>query len=273
MTTQPAWTDPRTEGGPAPGAESYEHDFVPVIGAPVARRLLATARPARGERVLDVACGTGIVARLAAEAVGDDALVSGLDPNPDMLAVARRAGPGIHWYERPAEDTSLPDGSFDLVTCSMGLQFFADRVGALREMGRVLAPGGRAVICTPGPTPPLMDAIDRALTRHVGPGASMFVQAVFALHDPAEARALFEEAGFDRIEIETDSIRLRVPPPVRFFREYVRSTPLAMVLADVDEEAMASLEADVTEACRPYVDGDAAVMEPGLLLVTAGADR
>ena len=269
MTTQP-WTDRTTGTQVPPGAESYEHDFVPVIGEPVARRLLQTARPAPGERVLDVACGTGVVARLAADAVG--ATVTGADPNPEMLAVARGTAPDLHWHEAPAEDLGLPDASFDLVTCSMGLQFFADRVQGLREIHRVLVPGGRAVVCTPGPTPPLMDAIDRALTHHAGPGASMFVHAVFSLHDPDEGRELFEAAGFDDIEVETDALSLRLPPPAEFLRQYVRSTPLAMVLADLDDQTWSALDAEVEERCRPFVDGDDSVMEVGLLLLSGRRD-
>ncbi len=269
MTTHP-WTDRTTGTQVSPGAESYEHDFVPVIGEPVARRLLQTARPAPGERVLDVACGTGVVARLAADAVGGT--VTGADPNPEMLAVARRTAPHLHWHEAPAEDLGLPDASFDLVTSSMGLQFFTDRVGGLREMQRVLVPGGRAVVCTPGPTPPLMDAIDRALTHHAGPGASMFVHAVFSLHEPDEGRKLLDEAGFDDVEGERDTLSLRLPPPAEFLRQYVRSTPLAMVLADLDEQTWSALDAEVEERCRPFVDGGASVMEVGLLLLSGRRD-
>jgi ubiquinone/menaquinone biosynthesis C-methylase UbiE len=253
----------------ANAAENYERHFVPAIGEPVARRLVDTARPAQGERVLDVACGTGIASRLASEAVGTEGTVAGLDANPGMLAVARTVTPtGIEWHEAPAEDIPLPDAAFDLVLCSMGVQFFSDKAQALREMHRVLAPGGRAVWCTPGPTPPLFDAIDEALTAHLGPGASMFVHAVFSLHDPDAARELMHDAGFDQIEVETTSMPLRVAPPADFFWQYVHSTPLAAAVADLDDAQRAALEAEVVERCAPFVDGDATVMEPGLLILT-----
>ena len=253
----------------ASGAENYERHFVPAIGEPVARRLVDAARPAPGERVLDVACGTGIAARLAAEAMGAEGTVAGLDANPGMLEVARTVSPdGIEWHEAPAEAMPLPDAAFDLVLCSMGVQFFADKVQALREMRRVLAPGGRALWCTPGPTPPLFEAVDEALTNHIGPGASMFVHAVFSLHDADEARTLMDTAGFDRIEVETTSVPLRVAPPADFFWQYVRSTPLAAAASELDERTRAALETEVVERCAPFVDGDGSVMEPGLLIVT-----
>ena len=253
----------------ANAAQNYEHHFVPAIGTPFALRLLATAQLAAGERVLDVACGTGLAARLATEAVGPQGTVAGLDPTPGMLELARSVSPaGIDWYEAPAESMPLPGASFDVVLCSMGLQFFEDKVQGLREMRRVLAPGGRAVVSTPGPTPPLFEAIDAALTDHVGSEASCFVHAVFSVHDPTEARELFAAAGFDEVEVETGTIPLRVDPPADFFWQYVQSTPLAAVAARLDEAARAALERDVIERCEPFVEGDATVMEPGVLVVT-----
>ncbi len=267
MTTRPATS--LYEQYAASGAESYERHFVPAIGEPVARRLVDAARPAPGERVLDVACGTGVVARLVVDAVGPDGRVVGLDANPGMLEVARIASPeGIDWHVAPAEDMPLPDETFDLALCSMGLQFFPDKLHALRETRRVLAPGGRVAWCTPGPTPPLFVAIDEALTAHLGTGASMFVHAVFSLHDADEARALMEAAGFERIDVQAASVPLRVAPPADFFWQYVQSTPLAAAAAGLDEHARAALEAEVVERCAPYVDGDASVMEPGLLIAT-----
>ncbi len=267
MTTRP--TTSLYEKYAANSAENYERHFVPAIGEPVARRLVESARPVAGERVLDLACGTGIAARLAAETVGPDGTVAGLDANPGMVEVARTVSPdGIAWHAAPAEDMPLPDGAFDLVLCSMGLQFFPDKVQALRETRRLLALGGRAVWCTPGPTPPLFVAIDEALTSHIGPGASMFVHAVFSLHDADEARALMEAAGFDRVDVETTSVPLRVAPPADFFWQYVWSTPLAAAAAELDERARAALEAEVVERCASFVDGNASVMEPGLLIVT-----
>lgn len=253
----------------ASGAENYERHFVPAIGEPVARRLVDAARPAPGERVLDVACGTGAATRRAVDAVGPGGRVAGLDANPGMLEVARTASPqGIDWYNAPAEAMPLPDEAFDLVLCSMGVQFFPDKVQALREARRVLAPGGRVAWCAPGPTPPLFAAIDEALRAHIGPGASMFVHAVFSLDDAAEARALMEAAGFDRIDVQATSVPLRVAPPADFFWQYVQSTPLAAAAAELDKQARAALEAEVVERCAPFVDGDSAVMEPGLLITT-----
>ena len=124
-------------------AEIYEKHLVPAIFAYWPPALLSLVSPKPGERVLDIACGTGTVARLAAERVGPKGRVVGLDISAGMLTVARSipspAGQ-IEWKEADAQLTPFPDGSFDVVTCQLGLQFIPDRAKALREMRRVLIP-------------------------------------------------------------------------------------------------------------------------------------
>ena len=261
-------------------ADNYERHFVPAIGAPSARPLLEAADLRPGERVLDVACGTGIAARLAAEAVGPTGTVAGADLNPLMLAVARRVAaegsstqPVIEWHQANAEELPLPDEAFDAVLCSISLQFFGDKVAALREMGRVLAPGGRVALSTPGPTPPVFEALDEVLGRHMGAEASMFVRAVFSLHDPAELRDLLQSAGFDDVEAEHHRLPVRVAPPADFLWQYVQSTPLSAAAAQLDDDARAALERDAVEQCEPFVDGDGIEMDPGLVVATARRTR
>ena len=132
--------------GEAP--ELYERYLVPTITSIWAADLVERARPAADERVLDIACGTGAVTRLVADRISTGRVV-GLDYNPGMLAVARSVcpqGPSLEWLEGSALSLPFHEGSFDLVLCQLGLQFFADRRLALREMRRVLAPKGRVAL-------------------------------------------------------------------------------------------------------------------------------
>lgn len=233
-------------GGSAP--ENYQRYFVPVIGAPLAAALVEVAAPAPGERVLDVACGTGVVTRLVAERVGATGTVAALDVSPGMLAVARSlpapAAP-VEWHESSAESLPFADDAFDLVTCQMGLQFVPDQRAALREQHRVLAPGGRVAFNLPGPTPPLFRSFADALTRHVDPRAGGFMDAVFALHDADAIRVMTTEAGFDDVRVEAEVVDFALPAPATFLWQYVHSTPLASIVGEIDPARRQALERDV----------------------------
>ncbi len=228
--------------------ENYERYFVPAIGEPLARDLIRTAALRPGDRVLDVACGTGIVARLAAQQVGSRGTVAGLDVNPGMLAVARSVTPAelpITWYEAGAEDIPLPDDAFDLVFCQISLQFMVDKIAALREMRRVLVTGGRLILSVPGPAAEIFAVLASALERHISPQAAGFVNQVFSLHEPAEIQKLLAEADFRKTAVQVDQKRLILPSPEEFLWQYVTSTPLAGMVAAKDEQAIAALELDV----------------------------
>src|ERR1700751_727028 len=130
-------------------AEIYHRYLVPAIASLRATDLIYRAAPRPGERVLDVACGTGVVARLAAERMGSGRVV-GLDINAGMLAVAQSlpsvATRPIEWQEGSALALPFSDDAFDLILCQFGLQFFPDKPAALGEMRRVLAPSGRVAL-------------------------------------------------------------------------------------------------------------------------------
>lgn len=233
-------------GGSAP--ENYERYFVPAIGAPLAAALVDVADPQPGERVLDVACGTGVVTRLVAKRLGSTGAVAGLDLNPGMLAVARSvpaSGASIEWHAGSAEQLPFSDNAFDLVTCQMGLQFFPHKATALKQVRRVLAPGGRVVLNLPGPTPPLFQSFADALLRHLGPQAAGFVHVVFSLHDAGEVRALMMEVGFENVRVEAVTETLTLPPPADFMWQYIHSTPLANALGPFGNEQREALQRDV----------------------------
>ena len=249
-------------GGTAP--ECYERYFVPAIGAPLAADLVDAAALKSGERLLDVACGTGIVALLGAERVGPAGSVVGVDINPGMIAVARGTTPSataIDWHEAPADALPLPDEAFDAVTCQMGLQFFADKVAALREMRRVLAAGGRLVLNVPGPTPEMFGILAEALDRHVKSGLAPFVQQVFSLDDAGQLQALISTAGFSEAVVEPRVRALTLPPAADFLWQYVHSTPLAAPVAEADASARAVLEREVVERWKPFAHDDHLTLE------------
>lgn len=232
-------------------AENYERFFTTAIGRPLAEVLVERADVQPGERVLDVACGTGICARLVATTVGPKGAVAGLDANPAMLAVARQVAPAgmdIAWYEAPAERMPLDAESFDVALCQMGLQFMPSPAEALREMWRVLDAEGRLLVSVPGPAPPLFAALEEALEHHVGAAAAGFARQVFALHELGEVGGLLVDAGFADVRVDEAEHRLPLPGPERFLWQYIHGTPLAVAMAGLDTAARARFERDVLDA-------------------------
>ena len=194
--------------------EIYERHIVLAIFARWAPDLIEAAGVRSGERVLDVACGTGVVTRLLAERVGAGGRVVGLDRDPGMLAVARTAASrlNIEWLEGSAVKMPLPDAAFDAVVCQQGLQFFPDRPAALREMRRVLVPGGRLALSVwrsidhaPG-----FRVLEQALARRIGPEKAALPP--FSLGDPEAIRAMVAGAGFREVRVRRSEDE---PVPVR----------------------------------------------------------
>ena len=257
--------------GSAP--ENYEQFFVPVIGKPLARELVDLARLRAGERVLDVACGTGIGARLAAERVGSSGAVVGIDVNPGMLAVARTVsksnGLSIEWYESAAETLPLPDNSFDAVLCNLSLQFFQDKPAAVREMWRVAARDGRVLIGVPGKISPVFVTMADALATHIAPELAGFVHQVFSLYDPDELERLLTGAGFREVRIFSEPRTLRLPAPKEFLWQYVNSTPMAQALNGASDESLAAVEQDVVAAWQAFVEDDTFMYPQDIILATA----
>jgi ubiquinone/menaquinone biosynthesis C-methylase UbiE len=244
------------------GPESYErHNVIAFMQTAQDLVTLAALRP--GERVLDVACGTGVLARLAAKAVGPTGKVAGADLNEGMLGVARtkaeqHEGPPIEWHACDAAALVLPDGTFDVALCQWGLEFFADRPRGLREIARVLVPGGRLVLR-------VWRALDRqpfyvvllnALERHLGAGAGAPIRAAFTLSDPNELRALVTGAGFAKVHIRITTNLLLFPSLERYVLGYLAATPIAARLASMDESSRTAMVREVAEALRTYVDDD-----------------
>lgn len=248
-------------------AENYQRYFVPHIGGPVAADLIEAARPEPGESVLDVACGTGVVTRLAAEMVGSRGSVTGLDVNPGMLAVARAETPSemsVDWHEATAEAMPFADETFDVVLCQMSLQFIPDKAAALGEMRRVLKPGGRVYVTVPGPKPEVFRIMGEGFTRHLDPDAAGFVDLVFSMHDAGAIERLMRDAGFRQVEVRTRPKDLRLPAPQDFLWQYVHSTPMTNVAAAADRGTLEALERDVCQQWQAFTEDGALVTQVGM---------
>jgi SAM-dependent methyltransferase len=254
-------------------AETYQRCFVPAIAEPVSEPLLEAAALQPGERVLDVACGTGIIARRAAGQVGPAGSVTGVDLAPDMIDVAKGVaapdGAHVEWQVADAASLPLPDAAFDVVLCQMGLMFVEDRLGALTEMRRVLGPGRRIAVSTPGPIQPAFQVLEQGIEEHIDPALGMFVAGVFSMHDAAEVAGLLASAGFTSTSATTVPVDLRLPGPAEWLWQYVNLTPIGPLVAEADADAQAALERQVVDAWQPYVaQGRLQVRQP-MVIATA----
>jgi ubiquinone/menaquinone biosynthesis C-methylase UbiE len=213
--------------------ETYENYFVPAMFLPWSTILIRHAVLQSRERVLDVACGTGIVARQVAPLVGVDGQVVALDLNPAMLATARAlptpTGATIIWREGNAMSLPFADGTFNVVLCQHGLQFVPDRAGAVQEMRRVLAPGGRALVIVLQALArhPVFQALMESVARHLSLPISS-VTTPFDLWDADELRTLFTAAGFKNVDVLPESTTVRFSEPEHFVQLAVSSSAAAV---------------------------------------------
>jgi len=253
-------------------AELYERYPVRYILGPWAQALVARAGLKHDESVLDVACGTGVIARLAAHAVGPTGRVTGLDLNAGMLAVARSLpapGAPITWIEGSAVAMNLPNAAFDVVFCQQGLQFFPDRPAALCEMRRVLMPNGRAVLSVWRIMGVYHAAVMDALRAHVGAEVAARFSASRVVPDADELDRLAVDAGFRDVAIEACRMNTRLPAVDRFVLAHLAATPVAGAVAAASVDARSAVADHVRLALRAYADGDGVTIPDESNVVTA----
>ena len=226
-------------------AEVYERYLVPAITGKWAEDLLDRAKPHEGEAVLDVACGTGIVARLAAKRMVRGQ-VTGLDLNAGMLAVARSVptqGASIIWIEGSALDLPFASDSFDVVLSQLGLQFFQDQRIAVGEIVLSVYSG---IEQTPG-----ANAFVLALDDVVGEDASRIKLGEHSFTDPTQLETLLRDSGFDAVDVQTVEQTIVFPSVLDYVRFQLLATPTTILLKDQTEperHVMISLIASKTRA-------------------------
>ena len=220
-------------------AELYQRYLVPAITTKWAQDLVDRAQLCAGEAILDVACGTGVVARMAAKMASHGG-VTALDLNEGMLAVARSLpseGAPITWIQGSALDLPFPSDSFDVVFCQLGLQFFPDHERALREMHRVLKASGRAALSVYGPIERTLgaNAFALALDDVLGAHASRIKRGEHSFADPSQLEILLKDAGFDLVDVQTVVQTTVFPTVLDYVRFQLLATPMTVLLKDVNE--------------------------------------
>jgi len=253
--------------------EMYERWLVNPLFRPWAEMTLEELKLSPGDRVLDIACGTGIVARVAEERLGDAAYIVGIDISSDMLAVGRALAPCIDWREGNASALPLRDGEqFDVVVCQQGIQFFPEKPAAAAQMRQALAKGGRLAVSAwrADDEIPFFRELRRVAERHLG----AITDQRSSFGDAATLEALLRGAGFDEVQSR------KVSRTVRFSEgtPFLRLNTMALVgmsaagKAMADEECKRVVEEIVSEsasALQQYTDLSGLAFELSTNLATA----
>jgi SAM-dependent methyltransferase len=252
------------------GARAYDDLFVPALVGVWAAVTADAAAIGPGDRVLDVACGTGVVAREAARRAGPGGFVAGVDPNAGMLAVARAHGGPIEYHQGVAERLPFPDASFAAAVSQFGLMFFADRGAAIAEMRRVVRPGGRLAVAVWAAIDamPAFAAELALFERVLGPAAAAALRAPFVLGDPVALAALFDAPGVQRAQVSARVGRARFPS-IRTLVEADLRGWLPIMGVHLAEDVIARTLAEADAAIGPHVtrEPDRAVTFPTSVVV------
>jgi len=233
--------------------KEYDEYFVPALFEPWSRELIHRAQVWKGDIVVDLACGTGIVAcRIA----GTGAKVTGIDASSDRLAQAAvratEESVPVTWMMRDFTATTLKSAAYSLVTCQQGLQHAPDRGAVMREARRLLSSGGRAWFAcwSPIDAQPAHRHIEAAAVKHFGGGYTRS----FSFTGEAEMSALLTAAKFMAVHVETVTRLIRFPDPPRFIASSLKS--IADERGVTDEAVLAAALADATSALAPMIVDD-----------------
>ena len=238
----------------------YERLFVPALFSPWTKHLIAGAGVSEGSHVLDVACGTGVLARDALSHAGSTGRVVGVDPAPGMIGAARELQPGVEYLLASAEVLPLADSTFDCVLSQFGMMFFQDKAEAAREMYRVLKPGGGLAIAvwnTVEHNPAYGDII-AVLQDEVGTAAADALRLPYTLGNHGAVTGLLENAGFGTINVEMKIESARFPSSRHMVEAELRGwLPLFDIHLDESKISEVLVQSDKTLAKYAVASGEA----------------
>jgi ubiquinone/menaquinone biosynthesis C-methylase UbiE len=247
-------------------AEVYEQVFVPAVMQTWANQLVDMAKASPGARILDVACGSGVLTLLFAQQIGKLGQFVGCDINPDMIAIARAKQPdaAIEWRQGNALELPFEDGTFDIVTCQHGLMFFADRVTGLQEMYRVLAPGGSllAIVWGQIENNPGFFIAAEAFGRFAGIESGNSIRDMFVLGDIRQMRSLAQAAGFRNVVIKAVAAQSKFPSVENFVHGFG-----ALLQPAIDEAVQREMLTAIDTSLQPYVTHEGLVFPMEAILM------
>ncbi len=257
---------------PLEAAEVYESRFVPAIFAEWAPLLVETADVRPGQAVLDVACGTGIVARTVADRIGSNGTFVGLDLNDAMLTVARRVRPDLDWQQGDAGSLPFPERTFDTVLCQMSLMFFPDRARAVAEMARVTTTDGTVAVVVPASISdqPAYGELVSVVADEAGDDAASLMHTYWSCGDLDELYTLFGSAGLQVTATRTHLGTARFGSVDELVATEVEGSPL---ISRIDEATYGRIKKRARSALQQFVTPSQIVHAPLRGHIVAGTVR
>ena len=232
--------------------------------------LIISGRVRDGDRVLDLACGTGVVAGRVKSVTRKFCTVVGLDINEAMLSAARNI-PDVEWHQGSALDLPFADGSFDVVLCQQGLQYFPNCAAAMKEIARVLSPAGRVAASVWGALDrqPVHIALLDTIETYLGIELRAPLDGAFALAPIEALRTLAENAGFKKVHVRFEHRTARYPSPADLAKGWIAATPAASAFIGLSDDRKKAVVESFVERLTGYVDDDGLAVPQEVHFLTA----
>jgi SAM-dependent methyltransferase len=245
-------------------ASDYEAKSVPAIFGPMAEAMLDAIDLPDTATVLDVACGTGVVARAVGNRLAGSCRIVGADLNPAMIDIARQnhsTGPhNFEWSVAPAERMPFESGSFDLVFCQQGLQFFPDKPAAVHEIRRVMTDRGRLFLTCWAAIPPFFEVVSATLKQHVSVETAATAIRPFIWTDAELIGGIIEAGGFDVPPPQIVPLMRRLPATASAIRTGLLATPNEAALRALGNDVLDRIAAEILDGVENYREGDSLAM-------------
>ena len=241
-------------------AETYENQRVPAIFGPMAEATLDAISLPSGGDILDVACGTGVMARSVATRLAKPSRIVGCDLNSAMIDVAKMVEPRsehkFEWIAASAQSMPLDDASIDMAFCQHGLQFFPDKSAALQEIRRILVPSARLVITCWSAIPPFFQIVAEALRNHLGEDPAATAVKPFIWNDRAVIYRLLAGNGYTVVEEKILPVIRRLPADRETMRNEILATPNEDALRVAGDRLIDQIAEEILEGVSSFLEGN-----------------